>query len=733
MATKDKSVIEGRGNTRRVPYPGTGDGVSAGADVGFDQVARADYDRSGAISANHDAGPSYDSNSGYGTWSSNNSSSNHGAGPSHGSSSVHSASPSHASNPGFGANTRHSASSGIKIRPSHGKSSNSGTNSGANISPSHYKSSGNGISLNHGRSPENGTSPNHDKSPGNGVSSSHSTSSGVIIRPGQGKRGDIGPNPRVRSGIYLSSSFDANSGPGVSLGNGSSNDYGTDSNRDISSSHIARSDFGSDHINQSDADGGEGPGVRTGVGSESLAGVGVGVGSGTRAGAGTGEGAGTRAGVGAGAGTRAGAGTGEGVGTRAGAGGSSGASAGAGTRARTGTGAKVGVGLGVKLILMAVMIIAASITLFYALSDNGILNSGIGVGSVAGANVGARSSRTVAGAGAKLDLSAEGVLSGEILSLSYEQGEGTEFCIYKNYIVKCTRDSLYMINRDGEELLKKNIEFQNPALTIGGNYLLAYDLGGRSAFVIEDRSIKWEDKTASNIISASINEEGYMTVVTEAVGFRSSVSVIAPFGRKLFDWVVADDYVIDAQFSRDSKQVMINRIKTSGISVKSAIEFIDIKAEPFAAIESEEEKVFLRAVFLEDNYISVATETDFRLYNSEREIVTQEAFDTVYALCEFPEGNGAVAAKLRGENVVNIYGPKGQSSVLLKTEAPIQNMGSIGGSLFVNTGQQVIIIGSNGKVRKNIYFETDVLYSCMYEKSHILVVTDRRAELYRVD
>jgi hypothetical protein len=328
--------------------------------------------------------------------------------------------------------------------------------------------------------------------------------------------------------------------------------------------------------------------------------------------------------------------------------------------------------------------------------------------------------------------SADGAREQAVVALAYDAGEDTEFCLYKSYIVKCARDSFYLFNRDGEVLFNKNIEFTKPALTHAGDYLLVYDMGGRSAFVMEDKIVKWDEKFSNNIINASINKDGYIAIVTEASGYRNSVKIIASLGRGLFDWVVADDYIISANISEDSGQFMVNRIKTSGISVRSGLEFIDIKSEPFAAIESDEGKVILRAFYIGDNNFCAATDTEIKLYSSSREIISQESFDAVRAVCEFPQRSCAVAAQLDGENVIISYGLKKQRQELLKTEAPVVNMCSSGDLLVVNTGRQVIAVSGNGRVKSSIYMEAEILYADIYDKSHVLIVTERRAELYRI-
>ena len=370
-------------------------------------------------------------------------------------------------------------------------------------------------------------------------------------------------------------------------------------------------------------------------------------------------------------------------------------------------------GAALFVVVFVVVCVALLLALFYNADDN---TNAAGLDRGADAAVLAAESRDEA-----------------IVSLLYDAGENTEFCLYKGYIIKCSRDSFSILNKSGEELFRKSIDFQRPALTCAGDYLLVYDIGGRSAFVVEDRSIKWEEKFSNNIINASINKSGYMAVVTEESGYRNSVKVMAPLGRELFTRVIADDYVVFACVSDDNAQLMVNRIKTMGVYVRSGLEFIDLNSNPFAAIESDEGYIFLGASFIDGGSFSVATETDFMLYNNNREIVAHEKYGAVLSMCEFPDKSCTVASQKGGEYVVASYGVRKPEEIILKTESPVVNMSSNGDFLVVNTGRQVIVIGGNGKVRNSIYFETDILYTDIYEKTNFLVVTDKRAELYKIN
>ena len=317
-------------------------------------------------------------------------------------------------------------------------------------------------------------------------------------------------------------------------------------------------------------------------------------------------------------------------------------------------------------------------------------------------------------------------------TIYYDSGEESEFCLYRNYLVECSKDTLSLFGKNGEEAFRKNIEFQKPMLKKAGNYLLVADVGGRTAFVIEDKNVRWEERFNNNITNISINAGGYIAVVLETVGYRSTVRVMAPIGRKLFDWVVADDYVVSTEISPSESGMVINRIKTNGISVRSVLEFLDLKSEPFAAIESAEGNIFLKTQYLEDGTLATATEDEFIFYSENREVMVQEGFDAIYAMTEFPKRKITLAAQRGGRSFLMEYQRDGKSNVIFESELPIVNMTAENGLLIVNLGSRVLVMKENGKIALDLFFSSEVLYGSISGKSEVLIVTKQSAEIYAV-
>ena len=317
------------------------------------------------------------------------------------------------------------------------------------------------------------------------------------------------------------------------------------------------------------------------------------------------------------------------------------------------------------------------------------------------------------------------------LSVSYDASEETEFRLYGNYLAECSRDSFCLIDKDGAEVFRKSVDVIKPALFVQGEYLLVSDYGGRSAFVMKGAKLVWEDTFTSVIVNASVNKAGYAAFVLDAAGYRNSVKVLAPAGKMLFDWVVAEDYVLGAEIAPSGKELVVNRLKTNGINVCSELEFLDMQSEPFMTINSGDEEVFLSARYLDNNLLAVVTEAAFRLYSERGELLSLQTFDSVMAMCEFPLKKAAVAVRQNNRALVMEYdgdAPKGR--VLYIADRPVVNMTADNGCLFINLGHEAAVIKDNGDIVSRLTLDSEVQYGGASDKFGVLVVTKKSADIY---
>ena len=317
------------------------------------------------------------------------------------------------------------------------------------------------------------------------------------------------------------------------------------------------------------------------------------------------------------------------------------------------------------------------------------------------------------------------------LSVSYDVSEDTEFRLYGNYLAECSRDSFCLMDKEGADVFRKNVDIVKPALYVKGDFLLVSDYGGRTAFVMKGAKMIWENTFASGIVNASVNKNGYAAFVLEAVGYRNSVKLLAPTGKSLFDWVVADDYVLGAEIAPSGKGFFINRLISNGINACSGLEFLNMQSEPYMTVNSGDEEVFLGARYLDNNMFAVVTENAFRLCSESGENLVLQYFDSIMAMCEFPAKKAAVAVRQNNRALVMVYDentPKGQ--VIYIADKPIVNMAADNGYLFINFGREVTVIKENGDIISRLTLDSEALYGDASEKFGVLAVTKKSADIY---
>jgi len=153
--------------------------------------------------------------------------------------------------------------------------------------------------------------------------------------------------------------------------------------------------------------------------------------------------------------------------------------------------------------------------------------------------------------------------------LRYEDSLNSEFGAYKGYIVRCTKNGLEYLNRNGEEEWIYTVSLNLPYFKSAGEYLLVAGLESKDIYVFAGKEKKWEKKLDYSIINANINSAGYVTVLHKAERDKSAVSVYNKQG-------VFQTYAISSEVSPSGREVLINCVDISGVSINTGLHLYTI-------------------------------------------------------------------------------------------------------------------------------------------------------------
>ena len=139
--------------------------------------------------------------------------------------------------------------------------------------------------------------------------------------------------------------------------------------------------------------------------------------------------------------------------------------------------------------------------------------------------------------------SARQASSGDFAGYTFEAGTESVYDDFGNGLAVLNSDSLSFINEQGAEELSVQLQYATPALSVSGDNLLAYDRGGRGLCLTNRYTAMWQTELESDIISASVNNNGAFSVVTDEQGYRAAVTVYDNRQREQFKWNTSEYYI----------------------------------------------------------------------------------------------------------------------------------------------------------------------------------------------
>lgn len=118
-------------------------------------------------------------------------------------------------------------------------------------------------------------------------------------------------------------------------------------------------------------------------------------------------------------------------------------------------------------------------------------------------------------------------------------------------------DAVYFLYAEnGKQLLSAQHGFSNPVVESAGRRFLIYDRGGNKLMVRMRDKILFEKEFDYKIISASLAEDGTLSVITSAQRYASRLHVFDKnYTEEIFTWSASDEYIICANAHSDSKTV----------------------------------------------------------------------------------------------------------------------------------------------------------------------------------
>lgn len=161
---------------------------------------------------------------------------------------------------------------------------------------------------------------------------------------------------------------------------------------------------------------------------------------------------------------------------------------------------------------------------------------------------------------AKIDLglSTEKQIDKTIIDFDYDSTGVVD--VYKDGIVRVTTDNLVVMDSVGTQFQSVLTGFSAPALITTNKYILAYDQGGKRLIVTNSFTVLFDKTFEDNIVSVSMNENGYIAVITESNAYKNKLIIFDSSFREVYKINSLNRYIISADVSNDNRYVAVSSL-----------------------------------------------------------------------------------------------------------------------------------------------------------------------------
>ena len=336
--------------------------------------------------------------------------------------------------------------------------------------------------------------------------------------------------------------------------------------------------------------------------------------------------------------------------------------------------------------------------------------------------------------------SAEKVLTA--VTVDSESQEALAYEAHKNTIVYAGTQGVVGMNLSGEWLWDEtSVSFLKPYIKSAGEYILVADLEGKYVLLFKNNVLVWKVEFPAGVISADINEKGYVAVAYNLENYDGAVAVIKPEanddgnGKILFTNKINGEYVLSAVLSPNSEQVAVSGMSIEGETITGKISFINVSTgEIFSSINTEG-NVFPAGTYTGKIDFMAVNANSLRLIcrshtassDGDRDTDLWEKYSSYGDIYSFCVMNGQYIIVAAGNDVQGVYSSNTESRIVildlagnevktLKSSGTIKRVDSKGGIFAVSTDYHTDIYNSE--------FEKIYEYDTISEISKIIIIDE---------
>ena len=165
--------------------------------------------------------------------------------------------------------------------------------------------------------------------------------------------------------------------------------------------------------------------------------------------------------------------------------------------------------------------------------------------------------------------------SGQAREFQYNGDSSNSFATLDGGLLVCSTTGIQLFSQSGTLYVNETVSMEHPVITVGGAAAAVYDAGGQKLFAYVDReeAFSYTAEGDNVILSARLNENGWLTLITQKSGYKGSVTVYNAAFQQMLTEDISSSFVSDATVSPDNKTLAVVALGQNGTDFESKLRF----------------------------------------------------------------------------------------------------------------------------------------------------------------
>jgi len=266
-------------------------------------------------------------------------------------------------------------------------------------------------------------------------------------------------------------------------------------------------------------------------------------------------------------------------------------------------------------------------------------------------------------------------------------------------IVIVSASAYQVFDNTGEIVGRGTKAFSNPAADSGSGGAVLWSQGGKDVLMVSPNGATKAIDSENSVISASINDGGYVAVAAEQSGYKGLVTVYDPQGEAVYKWFSGSGYLIDASVNNSNTGMAALTISDSG----SRLVAYSFGSEEEQGAYTDSENVYFDMGYIAENRICAVSDSKAVFVSGKCEYNAEYSFEGWYLRDYALEGNGYAVF------VLGTYRTGGETKIVT-----VDTNGTVKGSVEAST--DVSSINVRGRYIAVSYADSVALYDSSMEE-----------------